>query len=74
MTATVTGKRDNQFLVDLGDGTGRIYDADEDWLYPPRGVATLAAQGYWVDPGTLPPAVEQMLADLNAPSPGHVTP
>jgi hypothetical protein len=22
-----------------------IYDIDEDWLYPPRGVTTLAAQG-----------------------------
>ena len=45
MTATVTGVRDNQFMVDLGDGTGSIYNVDEDWLYPPRGVATLAAQG-----------------------------
>ena len=45
MTATVTGKRGDQYLVDLGDGTGRIYDADDDILYPPRGVATLAAQG-----------------------------
>ena len=70
MTATVTGQRGYQYLVDLGDGTGRIYDADEDWLFPPRGVATLAAQGYWVDPGTLPPTVEQMLDDLNAPQRG----
>ena len=45
MTVTVTGQRDNQFMVDLGDGTGLIYNADEDWLYPPRDVATLAAQG-----------------------------
>jgi hypothetical protein len=30
MTATVTGKRGNQYLVDLGDGTGQLYDADED--------------------------------------------
>jgi hypothetical protein len=65
MTAIVTGKRDDQYLVDFGDGTGSIYNATEDWLYPPRGVATLAAQGYWVDPGTLPPTVEQMLTDLN---------
>jgi hypothetical protein len=45
MTATVTGERGDEYLVDLGDGTGRIYDADEDILYPPRDVATLAAQG-----------------------------
>jgi hypothetical protein len=45
MTAKITGKRGDQYLVDFGDGTGAIYDADEDWLYPPRGVATLAAQG-----------------------------
>jgi hypothetical protein len=78
MTAVVTGKRDAQFLIDFGDGTGSIYDADEDWLYPPRGVATLAAQGYWENPGTLPPAVEQLLTDLNAasapPGPGEVAP
>jgi hypothetical protein len=65
MTATITGFRDPQYLVDYQDGTGSIYDADEDWLWPPRSVATLAAQGYWVDPGTLPPTVEQMLTDLN---------
>jgi hypothetical protein len=58
MTVIVTGYRDPQYLVDFGDGTRAIYNADEDWLYTPRGVATLAAQGYWVDPGTLPPAVE----------------
>jgi hypothetical protein len=45
MTAIVTGKRGNQYLVDYGDGTGSIYNADEDYLYPPRGVAALAAQG-----------------------------
>ena len=45
MTAVITGKRWDQYLVDLGDGSGRIYDADDDILYPPRGVATLAAQG-----------------------------
>ena len=69
MTAAVTGKRGDQYLVDYQDGTGSIYDADEDWLWPPRSVATLSAQGCWVDPGTLPPAVRQMLADLN-PAPG----
>ena len=65
MIAIVTGKRGDQYLVDLGDGTGSIYDADEDWLFPPRGVATLAAQGYWVDPGTLSPVLVQLVADLN---------
>lgn len=78
MTAIVTGFRDPQYLIDFQDGTGSIYDADEDWLYPPRGVATLAAQGYWEDSGTLPPAVEQLLTDLNAasapPGPGEVAP
>ena len=78
MTAVITGKRWNQYLVDLGDGRGMIYDIDEDWLYPSRGVATLAAQGYWVDPGTLPPTVEQMLTDLNTaravPSGGTISP
>jgi hypothetical protein len=71
-------KRGDQYLVDFQDGTGAIYNADEDWLYPPRGVATLAAQGYWEDPGTLPSAVEQLLTDLNAasapPGPGEVAP
>jgi hypothetical protein len=65
MTAIVTGQRGPQYLVDSGDGTGSIYDANEDLLYPPRGVATLAAQGSWVDPGTLPLTSEQMLTDLN---------
>jgi hypothetical protein len=78
MTVTVTGQRDNQFMVDLGDGTGLIYNADEDWLYPPRDVATLASQGYWIDPGTLPPRAEQMLTDLNTaravPSGGTISP
>ena len=37
MTATVTGKRGDQYLVDFGDGRGRIYDADEAILYPSRG-------------------------------------
>ena len=78
MTATVTGKRGDQYLVDLGDGTGQIYDVDDDWLYPPRDVGTLAAQGYWVDPGPLPPAVEQLLTDLNTaravPSGGTISP
>jgi hypothetical protein len=65
MTAVVTGFRDPQYLVDYQDGTGAIYDADEEWLYPPRDVNVLAKQPYWVDPGTLPPTVEQMLTDLN---------
>ena len=46
MTAVVTGQRGDQYLIDYQDGTGSIYDADEDWLWPPRSVATLAAQGY----------------------------
>jgi hypothetical protein len=50
MTATVTGYRDPH-LIDFGDGSGSIYNADEDWLYPPRNVLTLASQGYWIDPG-----------------------
>jgi hypothetical protein len=45
MTAAVTGKRGDQYLIDYGDRTGSIYDSDGDILYPPRGVATLAAQG-----------------------------
>jgi hypothetical protein len=78
MTAKITGKRGDQYLVDLGDGTGRIYDADEDWLNAPRNVNVLAKQPYWVDPGTLPPTVEQMLTDLNTaravPSGGTISP
>ncbi|MGD0287708.1 MAG: hypothetical protein ABSC31_15250 [Acidimicrobiales bacterium] len=54
MTAVVTGFRDPQYLVDFGDGTGSIYNADEDYLYPPRGVATLAAQG---EPCTATPSL-----------------
>ena len=45
MTVTATGFRDPQYLIDYGDGTGSIYNADEDWLYTPRNVVTLAAQG-----------------------------
>ena len=45
MTAIVTDKRGDRYLVDLGDGQGSIYDADDDILYPPRDVATLASQG-----------------------------
>ena len=78
MTAIVTGVRDDQYLVDFGDGTGSTYDANEDILYPPRAEATLAAQGHWEDPGTLPPTVEQMLTDLNTaravPSGGTISP
>jgi hypothetical protein len=74
MSVTVTGYRVPQYLVDYGDGTGSIYNAEEDWLYRPRNVVTLASQGYWEDPGKLPPLLEELLADLNAPSPGHVTP
>ena len=74
MSVTVPGYRDPQYLVDYGAGTGSIYNAEEDWLYRPRNVVTLASQGYWEDPGKLPPLLEELLADLNAPSPGHVTP
>jgi hypothetical protein len=75
MTVIATGFRDPQHLIDFGDGIGSIYDSDDDWLYPPRGVVTLAAQGYWEDPpAKLPPALVQLLADLNAPSPGKVSP
>jgi hypothetical protein len=45
MTAIVTGKGGDEYLVDLGDGSCRIYDSDYDILYPRRDVATLAAQG-----------------------------
>jgi hypothetical protein len=45
MTAIVTDKRGDRYLVDLGDGQGSIYDADDDILYPPRDVATLASSG-----------------------------
>ena len=34
MTAIVTGKRDDQYLVDFGDGTGSIYDPDGDIHVP----------------------------------------
>jgi hypothetical protein len=37
-------------------------------LYPSRNVLTLASQPYWTDPGELPAAVKQVVADLNAPS------
>ena len=78
MTVTVTGYRDPQYLIDFGDGTGSIYNADEDWLGLPRNVATLAMQGYWDAPGTLPPALEQLVADLNTaravPSGGTISP
>ena len=66
MTAVVTARRDAQYLIDLGDGRGMIYDADEEILYPPRSVLTLSAQPYWGDPGDLPANVQQMLDDLNA--------
>ena len=68
MTAVVTARRDAQYLIDLGDGRGMIYDADEEILYPPRSVLTLSAQPYWGDPGDLPANVQQMLDDLSAPS------
>jgi hypothetical protein len=68
MTAVVTGKRWDQYLVDLGDGRGMIYDAGLDILYPPRSVLTLSAQPYWGDPGNLPANVQQMLDRLNTPS------
>ena len=68
MTAVVTARRDARYLIDLGDGRGMIYDADEDILYPPKGVLTLSAQPYWGDPGDLPANVRQVLDDLNAPS------
>ena len=34
MTAIVTGKRDDQYLIDYGDGTGSIYDSDGDIHVP----------------------------------------
>ena len=42
MTAVVTGKRWDQYLVDLGDGRGMIYDADEEIWYPQQNSATTA--------------------------------
>jgi hypothetical protein len=30
MTAKITGKRGDRYLVDFGDGTGSIYDPDGD--------------------------------------------
>lgn len=64
----VTARRDAQYLIDLGDGRGMIYDADEDILYPPKSVLTLSAQPYWGDPGDLPANLQETLDDLNAPS------
>ena len=75
MTAIVTGQKGSQYLVDFGDGTGSIYDADEDWLCEPRNVNILAKQPYWNDPpADLPAALVQLLKDLNTPSPGKVSP
>jgi len=42
MTAAVTGKRWDPYFVDLGDGRGMIYDADEDNRYPQQNSATTA--------------------------------
>jgi hypothetical protein len=68
VTAVVTGQRPPQYLIDLGDGRGFIYDAELDVSYPPRAVVTLASQPYWEDPVDVPAAVQARVANLNAPS------
>ena len=67
MTVEVTGQRPPQYLIDLGDGRGFIYDAELDVSYPPRAVVTLASQPYWEDPVDVPAAVQELVANLNAP-------
>lgn len=48
MAAKVIARRgDEQFLVDIGEGSGRVFDARETKLYPPFELQRLLDRGYW---------------------------
>ena len=43
----VVAQRGNSFLLQVGDEEGRVFDSGTGRLYPPAGLQSILARGYW---------------------------
>jgi hypothetical protein len=43
----VIGQSENWFLLDIGEGFGRVLDLDHDRFFPPMQLVSLLAKGGW---------------------------
>lgn len=57
----IIAERGEQWLVDIGNGEGRIYDSSLNILLPPRKIGSIYLRGYWEDTDKAPANIEQAI-------------
>jgi hypothetical protein len=61
--ATIIAERGEQWLVDIGNEQGRIYDTDQKQLFGPSSIASILGRGYWNEPKSIP---AEVLSEVDA--------
>jgi hypothetical protein len=57
----VAHRGDEQYLIDVGDGLGRVFDTEQDVVFAPFNIDSIVARGYWEPVSDVPEAVQARL-------------